>query len=95
MNRAVSLAAHIAQQRHAATVAFAPSLLDAGLDGTAGTPTAMLRGLAATLLQTERGAASRLAHPSSLRRWTFDAGIAHLESAEAEFRAALAAEQSQ
>lgn len=88
-DRAVRLAVGIAQLRCAASVAFAPSLLDSGVETTEDTPAAMLRGLDFALRRSERAATLDLVARSTLRSWTFDAGIAHLSDAEAKFRAAL------
>ena len=93
--RAVRLAASIAQQRGATSAAFAPSLLDSGVETTGDTPAAMLRGLHSALRQMEQAALLELTSRPSLRSWTFDAGIAHLGSAEAQFRAALAVIETQ
>lgn len=89
--RAVRLAAGIAHERRAASVAFAPSLLDSGVASTGDTAAAMLRGLDCALRRIERAATLDLAARPSLQSWTFDAGRAHLDGAEAQFRAALAA----
>ena len=93
--RAVTLAAGIARARSVASVAFAPSLLDSGLEPPQDTPAAMLRGLASALRQTARAATLDLVSRSSLRSWTFDSGVAHLDGAEAGFRAALGMVETQ
>ncbi|SDA11565.1 M17 family peptidase N-terminal domain-containing protein [Sphingomonas sp. NFR15] len=89
MERSVMLAAGIAHERRVASVAFAPSLLDSGIKATGDTPAAMLGGLNSALRRLERTATLELASRPPLRSWTFDAGIAHLDGAEAQFRAAL------
>lgn len=91
--RAVAGAFEIAAQRQAASVAFAPSLLDAGLDRVAGAPPAMIGGLAATLERAHSLVDVGLASVPTVTSWTFDAGAAHLDGAEAAFRQALASIQ--
>jgi hypothetical protein len=91
MERAVRTAAREALRSGAVSVAFAPSLLDAGLTSgvTTGVAAAMLRGVAGALLSEWAVAARGLAGPPALRRWAFDAGASHLDSVAAEFSAAF------
>jgi hypothetical protein len=69
--------------------AFAPSLLDAGLEPNEGAASAMLGGLVSALDRARRLIDLNLASPLTLKTWTFDAGIAHLDGAETAFGTAF------
>jgi len=90
---AVAAAVRQAAQRGARTVAFAPSLLDAGFDASsiAGVTPQMLAALVEALESQKRIAEHHLAPPLSLARWVFDVGAAHFDGAFAQFRDALSA----
>jgi hypothetical protein len=86
---AVALTLQCAIARKAASAAFAPSLLDAGVDGGhAGA--ALLPAAAAAIEAAHEAASMSLAEPLVLQRFAFDAGPAHLETALHHFRNAFA-----
>ncbi len=82
MRRAVATAARETIRIEATSAAFAPSLLDSGLDpdGLAGTPDAMLAGLFDTL--------SDVPTPT-LSRWVFCVGAGRFEAEVEAFRASF------
>jgi hypothetical protein len=84
--RAVARALEVAQHRQATSVAFAPSLLDAGLDDTEGAAPAMLEGLCGALRRATGLAGSGLSNIPRLQAWTFDAGAAHMDGAASAFQ---------
>lgn len=86
---AVALTLQCAIARKAANAAFAPSLLDAGVDGGHG-GAALLPAAAAAIEAAHEAASMGLAEPLVLQRFIFDAGPAHLENALHRFRNALA-----
>lgn len=93
MGRAVALAARTALQLKTGAAAFAPGMLDGGLDpaATAGAAEAMVAGLLRALDAQARLEGLGLSEPSALTRWIFDVGGPRFASATAGFRAALAA----
>lgn len=84
LRRAVSSAAAEAIRLGAPSAAFAPSLLDSGIDRTLlpGVEDAMLGGLIDAL-------AARATHDIALSCWIFCAGAEHLEAVAASFHEAL------
>ena len=84
LRRAVSRAAEEAIRLCAPSAAFAPSLLDSGIDRTLlpGVEEAMLGGLIDAL-------AARATHGIALSCWIFCAGADHLDAVAASFRDAL------
>ncbi|MGU3390734.1 M17 family peptidase N-terminal domain-containing protein [Sphingomonas sp. M1A8_2b] len=80
MRQAVASAAREAIRIEAVSAAFAPSLLDSGLDpdGLAGTPDAMLAGLFDALPDSATG---------TLSRWVFCVGAGRFETVVEVFRA--------
>jgi hypothetical protein len=85
--RTASTAMRTALRLGSASAAFAPSLLDSGLDhiATAGAAEGFMRGCLSALDDHAQTPAA-----SPLRRWVFDAGLAQLDGATAEFRGAFA-----
>lgn len=79
MHRAVATAVRETIRLDAASAAFAPSLLDSGLDadGLAGTPEAMLAGLFEALADKR---------PATLSRWLFCVGAARFDTMVDIFR---------
>jgi hypothetical protein len=77
----------------ARSLAFAPSLLDAGVHaaGDGELSRAMIEGVAAGLNAAARRAELGLAPPSALAVWTFGASPAHVTGAATAFRNAVAA----
>ncbi len=92
LERAIRVAVREAVRAGAASVAFAPSLLDAGVvSGVTGDgAVAMLRGALRALAAESRLAALGLSPPPRLTRWSFDAGPTHLDSVGGEFGEAFA-----
>lgn len=80
-----------AQLLEAQSIAFAPSILDAGLtpDQDDDLSHALIAGVADGVRAAHRLAALGLSSPSPLVCWRFAAGAAHLASAGAAFRQAL------
>lgn len=84
MRRAVATAAREVIRIEATSAAFAPSLLDSGLDpaGLDGTPDAMLAGLIDALPHDRP-------HPAKLSRWVFCVGAGRFDAMVEVFRDAL------
>lgn len=95
MDIAVRQAVEAAALRKARHVAFAASMLDAGLlpGETAGAAGHMVRGLAGAIDMLGRLHAENLASQPLLERWIFDVGAARFDAAVAQFRGELAAVQ--
>jgi hypothetical protein len=93
LERATRVAFREAVRLGVSTAAFAPSLLDAGIepDRIADAPSAMLRGLLTASDAEQRLVEARLASPAQIRHWSFDAGAAHIESAAKAFKKAFEA----
>ena len=91
LGRATRVAFREASRLRAATVAFAPSLLDTGLKPQAidGAPAAMMNGLLAASAAEWRLAEAGLSVEPRVSRWSFDAGASHLDEVAAAFKAAL------
>jgi hypothetical protein len=91
LGRATRVAFREASRLRAATVAFAPSLLDTGLKPQAidGAPTAMMNGLLTALAAEWRLAEAGLSVEPKMSRWSFDAGASHLEEVAAAFKTAF------
>lgn len=89
--RAAAAAVRAAVQLGVASAAFAPSMLDGGLTAapTSGAAPAMMKAVVGAIDAQARVAASGLAPASSLRRWAFDAGQAHLEAATKQYQTGL------
>lgn len=79
--------------RRCGSVAFAPSLLDSGLNPpvTADIPDLMVNALASALDRCSRLADLGLSGDQTLRNWTFDVGESRFDEAANRFRAALVA----
>jgi hypothetical protein len=94
MAQAVGKTVAVAAALDAASVAFAPSIQDAGLAAPVLRPfdQAMVDGLVAGLTLAARLEALEMAAPIALRRWTFDANAGHAVQVAAAFRQALAAQ---
>jgi len=86
---AAGITASIALFRGAASVAFAPSLLDAGVGG-ADPGEAMLLAVAGAISAAVAAADMGLASKPKIRRFVFDAGAARLDAAAESFARALA-----
>ena len=71
-----------------ASLAFAPSLLDAGMSG-AGTTIPMLSGVVAAIDRAAAFAEAQLTPPLKLHRFSFDAGPTHAAEAASGFAQAL------
>jgi hypothetical protein len=93
MGRAVAAAYRSAIQQQMGSVAFAPSMLDGGLDPsmTGDVASAMLKGLADAIDAQTRLAELGLVAPPSLVRWVFDVGAARFQAAADRFRSTLEA----
>jgi hypothetical protein len=89
LERATRIAYREASRLGVRTVAFAPDLLDAGVQGIVGTGAAMLRGVVGALRSEKRLAKSGFVPEPSVQSWTFDAGAAHLDAVEIEFRSEI------
>jgi hypothetical protein len=96
MVRAVASILVMSAALRAASVALAPSLLDAGLQaGTLGdVGGAMMDGLVSGLTSARRLATLGLDEPLALRRWTFDANGGHAAVVATTFSRALAETQA-
>jgi hypothetical protein len=92
MGRAVAAAYRSAVQQQVGSVAFAPSMLDGGLDPsvTGNVASAMLKGLAGAIDVQARLAELGLAAPPTISRWVFDVGEARFAAAADRFKATLA-----
>ncbi|WP_049621887.1 M17 family peptidase N-terminal domain-containing protein [Frateuria defendens] len=91
--QAAAAAVRLAVQQGATSAAFAPSLLDAGLDraATGGVATAMLDAVIGAIDVQSRLVARGLASPFALRRWVFDVGAAGFAATAERFQASLVA----
>jgi hypothetical protein len=89
--RALRVAVREAFRLGATTAAFAPNLLDAGVTNVASlqVEAAMVRGASSALLAEYRLSELGFASPPVMRRWSFDVGPAHFESATASFTRAF------
>lgn len=93
--KAAAAAVRTAVQRETASVAFAPSLLDAGLSPK------MVECAACVMMSAVLGAIDAqaqiaslgLAQELSLRRWVFDVGDAHFDEVAKQFEEAFASHQ--
>lgn len=94
---AVHLAFSAAGLHHATSVAFAPSMFDAGLDpDRIGDAAERMVGAVASAIDLDRRLIrDGFAQGSSVRDWIFDVGAARFESVLARFRAALDAVEPQ
>lgn len=92
LRRATRVALREAVRHGARTMAFAPSVLDAGHTDNAALqmPDVMLDGMISALRAEHLLAGAGLAPPVSLLACTFDVGAPRLETAAAEFAAAFA-----
>ena len=91
LERATGMAIAEAIRLKAATVAFAPNLLDAGLSDVAGMHIAssMLAGVFHALATATLLAEAGFSETPSIRRWSFDTGLAHIDAAAKEFASAF------
>ncbi len=91
LERATGMAMAEAIRLRVQTVAFAPNLLDAGLSNVAGMHIAssMLTGAFHALATATFLAETGFSEAPSVRRWSFDAGAAHIDAAAKEFEAAF------
>jgi len=89
--RAVATAIRAAMQLGVASAAFAPSLLDTGLEpkATEGVAAVMMQAVTRAIDVQARIAASGLTPAPSLRRWVFDVGPKGFAGATEQFQAAL------
>lgn len=87
---AVALAFQVAVSRKAATVAFAPSLLDAGIEHKLDVASVMMKGLVKEIDTCHRLSALGIAKEMHVKHWTFDASAKNLDSAQAGFHEAFA-----
>ncbi len=97
LSRACAFAVTQAERMRAVSAAFAPNLLDAGIRLPADFSAArhMLSGAFSALALSDRLETAKLAVPSLLRHWSFDAGAAHFDAVADEFANAFAASASQ
>jgi Cytosol aminopeptidase family, N-terminal domain len=91
LGRATRAAFREASRLRAATVAFAPSLLDTGLLPQAidGAPAAMMNGLLTAMASKWQLAQAGLSVEPRTSRWSFDAGASRLEDVAAAFKGAF------
>jgi hypothetical protein len=91
LERALRVAVREAIRLGATTVAFAPNLLDAGIRDAASLEVedAMVRGVSSALLAEHRLSELGLGFPPKIKRWSFDVGPAHFESATSSFTRAF------
>lgn len=96
LERACGLAMAQALRLGAASAAFAPNMLDAGLAPPTGfrPGDAMLRGALAALALADHTRRAGLGTPTALRSWSFDVGPAHFAAATREFAMAFGAQAS-
>jgi hypothetical protein len=87
LERAGRIALREAVRLGARTVALAPDILDAGIVGLKDVGTALLTGVAGAYHAEVRLADLGLSPVPSVRSWTFNVGLKHLDSAEAEYKA--------
>lgn len=89
---AAATAVRIATQQHATSSAFAPSLLDAGFDGStiSGVAQAMIQSVLDAIGTQAKVVESGLASAYRLRRWIFDVGAAHFDQTAEQFQLVLA-----
>jgi hypothetical protein len=87
LERALRVAVREANRLEAATVAFAPNLLDAGLKvlPSLHVEAAMVRGVISALNAEISLAELGLAPPPSICNWSFETGPAHFDAATEEF----------
>jgi hypothetical protein len=92
LQRAARAAFSAAAAADAVSVAFAPSLIDSGLppSGLGDAPSAMLSGVLQGVRAHARLREEGLVGALSVKRWTFDAGPAHMSVAGAAFEEAFA-----
>ncbi len=91
MAQAIGTAVSAAHLRGAASAAFAPSLLDSGLDPSrvGGVAEQMAGALVQALDRDARLQAAGLRQAGPLARWIFDVGESHFEATVEQFRVAL------
>ncbi len=91
LERATGMAIAEAIRLKVQTVAFAPNLLDAGLANIAGMHIAssMLTGVFNALTTATFLAEAGFSETPSIRRWSFDSGVAHIDAAAKEFASAF------
>lgn len=91
LERATGMAIAEAIRLKATTVAFAPNLLDAGLSNVAGMHIAssMLTGAFHALVTATFLAEAGFSETPSIRRWSFDTGVAHIDAAAQAFASAF------
>jgi len=91
--RAAGAALRAAVQLRARSAAFAPSVLDSGIDtgGSGDLPGAMMRALLAAIDAERRLVDLNLAPPLALTRWVFDVGAPRFTGAAERFQAAFIA----
>lgn len=90
---AAATAVRTAMQHRFTSCAFAPSLLDAGLDGSAisGVAQTMMEAVLEAIGAQAKVTESGLASAHRLRRWIFDVGASHFDSTIESFQQALSA----